>query len=371
MTLPDQTGEIQVIAEPSSTSLVRSKPEWYRKVTTKDVPDIHKSLHTKLLQTKTCISNCVDAANSGDGKVYKLEECFKQLRLLLHEMHYLDAPGLLEKHWPPTVKSSGILSEKAGLPLIFDTSLSTAVTYPWDIRADAQEIYNKWARGDFDINILRGITIKKIGNRSTDSIHPGAKIPWNYFGAGNLVNGQWWPTQLTAVRDGAHGSAQGGIAGIKGSEPGAVSIVMAGGYKEDRDNGDEVFYTGTEGEDGVPTENTKRLVESAMGYEKDGKHIKNPVRVLRSHKLGNKSAYAPTKGFRYDGLYDVVSYNITDSQRQIHVFRLTRQPGQDPIRALRSGSGSDSIQDPSLSARPTKEEVEAYHKVREVIKDFL
>ena len=77
----------------------------------------------------------------------------------------------------------------------------------------------------------------------------------------------------------------------------------------------------------------------------------NPVRLLRSHKL--KSEYAPEKGFRYDGLYDVVSVERLDpanSLRQRHRFRLVRQAGQDRIRF----SGPE--------ARPTSQELDEYKK---------
>lgn len=77
----------------------------------------------------------------------------------------------------------------------------------------------------------------------------------------------------------------------------------------------------------------------------------NPVRLLRSHKL--KSDYAPEKGFRYDGLYDVVSVERLDpanSLRQRHRFRLVRQPEQDRIRS----SGPE--------VRPTTQELEEYAK---------
>ena len=46
------------------------------------------------------------------------------------------------------------------------------------------------------------------------------------FGHNGLVVGQWWPFRICALRDGAHGSAQGGIAG--NSEVGAWSVVVSG-----------------------------------------------------------------------------------------------------------------------------------------------
>ena len=79
-----------------------------------------------------------------------------------------------------------------------------------------------------------------------------------------------------------------------------------------------------------------------------------PVRLIRSHKLGSKSKFAPTHGFRYDGLYDVRSFENLDgehSPRQRHRFTLIRCKGQDPIRG---GDGPER--------RPTEQEVEEYKK---------
>jgi hypothetical protein len=45
----------------------------------------------------------------------------------------------------------------------------------------------------------------------------------NFTGEGDLRNGQWWPFQLTAVRDGAHGETEAGISGSNGV---ATSIIL-------------------------------------------------------------------------------------------------------------------------------------------------
>lgn len=304
----------------------------------------HRQLIDLLQRTKSCIQECARAHSS--------EEYQTSLRQNLHKLLYFNVPGLQAQHWPPAVKASKILDESQGLPRVFANELSgnRGPDYAFDIKADAREIYNKWWRADFNINILRGIRDGRIDSN--------AKISWEYFGAGDLVNGQWWPTQLAAVRDGAHGSAQGGIAGVKegqnGSKwPGAVSILLAGGYAEDKDKGEEIWYTGTEGSNFQPTENTTRLIESGTSFQLDGRSVKNPVRVLRSHNLGRKSEYTPRKGLRYDGLYEVRDWRVLNEEKAIHLFHLLRLPGQDPIRAR------------GPEARPTDEEIMAYEQVRE------
>lgn len=158
-----------------------------------------------------------------------------------------------------------------------------------------------------------------------------------------MVLGQWWPTQLCTVRDGAHGSPQGGIYGEKGK--GAYSIVLSRSDYADEDHGDTILYSGTISTDRTPTENTQRMMESC-------ELVKKPVRVLRSHNANDvKNPYRPKYGFRYDGLYDVVSYHLLDEAIAEYRFCLVRCAGQRPIRC-----------EEGPSRRPTKYEVEAYKK---------
>lgn len=137
-----------------------------------------------------------------------------------------------------------------------------------------------------------------------------------------------WPAQLCTMRDGAHGAAIAGISGRVGE--GAFSVIIAGGNDASGqpypnvDNGDEIHYCGTDSTNGIPSDGTNRLRESA----ENGK----PVRVLRSHNLKNE--YAPEIGFRYDGLYKIFGSEMmdpSDSKRQRFRFRMVRLPGQDPV----------------------------------------
>lgn len=178
------------------------------------------------------------------------------------------------------------------------------------------------------------------------------KIDYNKWGDNGLNVGDWWPFQVCTLRDGAHGSAQGGIAG--GSMDGAKSIVVGGkssaillsifkanhtvgGYEGmDIDEGDTIYFSGSnshENEDPtVPfiSNNTKALQRSHQD--------KRAIRVLRSQK--NKSSYAPSAGFRYDGLYKIV-----EEQKKGNLkggaylrFKLVRLGGQDPIDHSRPNS---------------------------------
>ncbi|KAF2017914.1 hypothetical protein BU24DRAFT_449484 [Aaosphaeria arxii CBS 175.79] len=220
--------------------------------------------------------------------------------------------------------------------------------FPWYLQADAFQLCLRWSLRIFDTDLLRGInrpnasaTSYKL-NRDWKKEHPtNARV----FGDNTLVNGQWWPNQLCLVRDGAHGSAQGGIYGAK--DKGAYSIVVSGKYK-DNDQGYELFYMGTDGKDEIASENTNRLVESVR--------FKNPVRVIRSSKLGPENPYRPTHGYRYDGLYDVVGYQIVNPSNAVHRFHLVRRVGQDPLRY------GDGMTNPV--SRPTKREIAEYEKLK-------
>ena len=124
------------------------------------------------------------------------------MRQYLHEMafeHGIDGRVL---------KDAKMLDSDRGLPQIFDND-----TFPFDIKADAIEIYQKWCGKDFDVDIFRGISrvSRPKGDHGADRLDKNyPKRRANIFGANGLVNGQWWPTQLTTIRDGGHGSMQGG-----------------------------------------------------------------------------------------------------------------------------------------------------------------
>lgn len=116
---------------------------------------------------------------------------------------------------------------------------------------------------------------------------------------GRLV-GDWWPLQICALRDGAHGKMVAGIAGSKAS--GAFSIVVSGNYKHlDADRGDSLYYSGSQAaknkDPNVPiiTECTEAM---RVSYQ-----LRQSVRVLRSHR--GCALYSPSKGLRYDGLYSI------------------------------------------------------------------
>lgn len=301
-----------------------------------------------LQRMKECIGRCEQA-----GSRKELAKILDELRNEIHKAEItLEVDGnLLRKNF---------MLHPTGIVQIFT---SDKVDFPWDIRADAFQLYNRWREEDFKVHLLRHIVTKRSLKRNADSIAADWSHSADYYGEGNLVLGQWWPTQLCTVRDSAHGAAQGGIYGRTGK--GAFSIVLAAGGYDDQDNGEDIWYSGTVSNDLAKTmarsnsttqvgtehvfgatSNTRRLIESC-------EMIKNPVRVIRSHNLPKSNLYRPSVGFRYDGLYEVVAYELTDKAKGAYRFNLKRCAGQNPIRYK-----------DNAARRPTSFEIAEYEKLK-------
>lgn len=282
----------------------------------------------------------------------KVKGNFSGIREILHTLAFIEVSRQL-------LRNNYMLHDDGVLSLV--EMAPGGVALPFDIRADAEELYNKWYTGEMEVDIYRGITRGLPGKKTStassaaDRLAPGHEkfklMDPKQHGNGRLLNGQWWPSQLAALRDGAHGSSQGGITGSVGA--GAYSVIMAGGVDPsgqpypNEDRGDEVLYCGTDNKASTnePSAETQFMLENVRS--------KQPVRLIRSHNL--HSPYTPELGFRYDGLYTVVDYEEMDPpdvKRRRHRFRLVRCAGQDPIR----GQGPEK--------RPTVQEREAYEKDR-------
>ena len=273
------------------------------------------------------------------------DQLFTKIRLRLHQMEFYDfLSGVL-------VKKSKVLEDHVGLPLIFDGA-AEGVDFPWDIKDDAQMLYSRWIQGFLDPHLLRGIESarrqraagKSAISHRLEKDYAG-RVSCNVIGANRLHNGQWWPLQICAMRDGAHGEIEAGIHGQPGR--GAFSIILSGSGYDDCDEGYHILYCGTSGVEGKPTAGTKHLLETHR--------LRNPLRVLRSSTLPASNLWRPAKGLRYDGLYDIIDYHIIDPATAMHRFSLRRQPGQHPIRYH------------GVEARPTDEEKYQQLQIRHLL----
>jgi putative restriction endonuclease len=152
-------------------------------------------------------------------------------------------------------------------------------------------------------------------------------IPRRFGEIPGVPVGTTFPDRKSLSEAGVHRPTQAGISG-SGSE-GADSIVLSGGYEDDEDYGDVIIYTGHGGKDQATgrqvadQELTRGNLALAVSC-RDGL----PVRVTRGEGLD--SDFAPTAGYRYDGLYSVESYWHEPGRSGFRVcrYRLVREGGQ-------------------------------------------
>ena len=267
------------------------------------------------------IKNLVGRVIEGHETNADVEKIHADLRKEIHKLEHYDwiNPDLLEL---TNVQDEGLR------PLVS----SRDGVFPADIVDDASVILNRWNSGELEGSLIRGVNVLQGKAEIKGKVRKGVsytiednyahRIPAGFGGSNGLVNGQWWPLQVCAQRDGAHGERQAGISGVKGR--GAQSIILAGSGYKDIDNGDEIMYCGTSGAKGQPTEATKLMNESWK--------LSTPIRVLRSASLPKKNKYRPAEGIRYDGLYDVVDAEKADEGTAMYRFKLKRCAHQGPIR---------------------------------------
>lgn len=304
-------------------------------------PKLSRGNLTKLSYINTLLKACPTAP----AQQRELEEFFTQIRTCLHEMEYFDFLG------GNLIKKSKVLEDGFGLAQIMDNG--GGLDFPWDIRDDAEMLYTKWMQGNLDPDPLRGIdSLRKTGpGRKGVTSHrmqaDQKRVPANVHGSNNLHNGQWWPMQICALRDGAHGEIEAGIHGQPGK--GAYSVIVGNAGYDDLDEGERILYCGTSGSRGNPSTGTNHLLDSIR--------LKKPVRVLRTSGLPASNQYRPRKGLRYDGLYDVVGFEILDEGTAMHRFELKRQPGQHPIRY----EGEER--------RPTDQDVAHFSETRKLLRN--
>jgi len=252
---------------------------------------------------------------------------------------------------PHAIQQSRLVTDDT-FPLIYEESMALHYHYPSDVRDIARSLHSRWYNGDTDGHLLRGIITTKGTNSKQRTFRFHALDPnypfsvnCNYFGAGNLYNGQWFPLQIAAKRDGAHGDIEAGIHGQKGK--GAYSIVVSGSGYANIDNGLTLQYCGTQGTKDAPTANTKLMLLSHRNQ--------TPIRVLRSSNLPQSNKYRPSIGLRYDGLYLIDDFELLNPQKATYRFNMTRVAGQSYIRCTGD------------SRRPGPEEVEAHRKIWDLL----
>ncbi|KAI0670799.1 PUA-like domain-containing protein [Trametes maxima] len=138
-----------------------------------------------------------------------------------------------------------------------------------------------------------------------------------------------------------HSSVHTGIlAGISGSKHnGCYSVVLSGGYEDDKDEGYRFIYTGCGGrdkKDGEKPRDGPQTCDQSWSNSRNmslkvSAYTGKPVRVIRGYK--SSSDFAPAQGYRYDGLYLVEQawMDVGKSGFKVCKFSLKRLPDQPPI----------------------------------------
>uniref|UniRef100_A0AAQ5Y2E6 E3 ubiquitin-protein ligase UHRF n=1 Tax=Amphiprion ocellaris TaxID=80972 RepID=A0AAQ5Y2E6_AMPOC len=182
-------------------------------------------------------------------------------------------------------------------------------------------------------------------------------VPSNHYGPiPGVPVGSLWKFRVQVSESGVHRPH---VAGIHGrSNDGAYSLVLAGGYEDDVDDGNEFTYTGSGGRD---LSGNKRTAEQSCDQtlthmnralalncnvpvnDKNGAESKNwkegkSVRVVRSCKGRKHSKYCPEEGNRYDGIYKVVKYWPDKGKSGFLVWRyLLKRDDDEPAPWTRDG----------------------------------
>ncbi|KAF5390324.1 hypothetical protein D9757_002899 [Collybiopsis confluens] len=159
--------------------------------------------------------------------------------------------------------------------------------------------------------------------------------------------GTWWETRQGCSTDSIHAPW---VGGISGGSNGAYSVALSGGYDDDVDEGYAFTYTGSGGRDLKGTKDNPKNLRTApqssdQTFEnsfnaalKRSSETRKPVRVIRGFK--STSAYAPTEGYRYDGLYVVekawMEKGLNPKGHLVCKYLFKRLPNQPPIPIRRS-----------------------------------
>ena len=132
----------------------------------------------------------------------------------------------------------------------------------------------------------------------------------------NIEVGQVFENREALSKARIHGPTMAGIWGRESE--GACSIVLSGGYEDDIDELDYIFYTGQGGQD-IPGGKQVADQEFVRGNKALMLSCKYslPIRVTRGHQIKN----GPSKGYRYDGLYYVNKFERVKGKSGYYICR--------------------------------------------------
>ena len=124
-------------------------------------------------------------------------------------------------------------------------------------------------------------------------------MPENKFPVGTS-----WSNRKELSRSGLHPPEMWGIQPY-GEGARAESVVVSGGYADDRDYGDLIIYTGHGGQSapGSGKQIADQKIEKGNKALVKAQHEGTPIHIIRG--AGGDSQFSPASGYRYDGLYEV------------------------------------------------------------------
>ena len=181
----------------------------------------------------------------------------------------------------------------------------------------------------------------------------------NFGHIGGFPEGHTFNSRIEIKNAGLHKYHIAGISRILNI--GCDSIVLNGGYVDDRDYGDMILYTGEGGRpEGSPRQTfNQELTKGNLDLSKN-KYSGDPIRVIRGSRHFERQ-YAPSSGYRYDGLYYLENYWPDTGEDGFRIWRYklvkevnTQLPPtqEDAGPAPRSSVTTDQIQrDPQIPNR--------------------
>jgi len=148
-----------------------------------------------------------------------------------------------------------------------------------------------------------------------------------------------------------HRPIQAGISGTKAD--GADSIVVSGGYADDDDRGNYIFYTGHGGKD---PNSSRQIADQSIDAPGNAGLITSrvlglPVRVTRGPHPG--SEYAPPAGYQYAGLFIVSDWWLAKGKQGFDIvrFRLDRIAEQAPLWATNAAEADPAFATSTVTRR--------------------
>jgi putative restriction endonuclease len=139
----------------------------------------------------------------------------------------------------------------------------------------------------------------------------------------NIAVGSVFNSRADLAAAGVHRPLQAGICGSAAT--GAESIVLSGGYEDNQDRGSILIYTGHGGKD---PKSGKQISDQLLERQNLALAVSCdqglPERVVRGADPTNR--FAPDSGYRYEGLFNVESYDHVPGKSGFLVwqFRLTQ-----------------------------------------------